>query len=131
MPRRPNRTLAVMLGVLTTIMVGWVLHVGAGILQPLVIALLLASMLQPIVRLLGEVEDPARADRHPDRHAAVLRHVPGRHDLLRGGSQLPAAKPQAGAGGSGPARRGEADPLGEAAGEHPHGDRRDQAAGTR
>ena len=31
-------------------MVGWVLHVGAEIIQPLVIALLLASMLQPVVR---------------------------------------------------------------------------------
>jgi predicted PurR-regulated permease PerM len=56
--RRPERTLTVMLGVLTTIMVGWVLHVGAGILQPLVIALLLASMLQPVVRQLARWKIP-------------------------------------------------------------------------
>lgn len=53
-----NRTLIVLLGVLTTIMVGWVLHVGAGILQPLVIALLLASMLQPVVRGLARWKIP-------------------------------------------------------------------------
>lgn len=45
-----NRSLTVLLGILVTIMVGWVLKVGAAILQPLVIALLLASMLQPVVR---------------------------------------------------------------------------------
>ena len=37
------------LGVIAAVMVGWVFHVGAGIIQPLVIALLLASMLQPVV----------------------------------------------------------------------------------
>ncbi|TDJ79808.1 MAG: AI-2E family transporter, partial [Planctomycetota bacterium] len=61
-PRRDmppaNRTLIVLLGILTTIMLGWVLHVGAGILQPLVIALLLASMLQPVVRGLARVKIP-------------------------------------------------------------------------
>ena len=41
--------MTILLGILTTIMVGWVLHVGAAVLQPLVIALLLASMLQPVV----------------------------------------------------------------------------------
>ncbi len=46
---RPNRSVLVLLSILVTILVGWVLHVGAGILQPLVIALLLASMLQPVV----------------------------------------------------------------------------------
>ena len=56
--RRPERTLTVMLGILTTIMVGWVLHVGAGILQPLVVALLLASMLQPVVRQLARWKIP-------------------------------------------------------------------------
>jgi len=45
-----SRTVTVLLGILTAIMVGWVLHVGSGILQPLVIALLLASMLQPVIR---------------------------------------------------------------------------------
>ena len=47
--RNPNRTFLILLSILTTIMVGWVLHVGASILQPLVIAFLLASMLQPVV----------------------------------------------------------------------------------
>ncbi len=45
-----TRTSTILLGVVATIMVGWVLRVGAEILQPLVIALLLASMLQPVVR---------------------------------------------------------------------------------
>ncbi len=47
--RNPSRSVLILLSVLTTIMVGWVLHVGAGIMQPLVIAFLLASMLQPVV----------------------------------------------------------------------------------
>lgn len=47
--RNPNRSVLILLSILTTIMVGWVLHVGASILQPLVIAFLLASMLQPVV----------------------------------------------------------------------------------
>lgn len=45
-----SRTSTILLGVVATILVGWVLHVGAEIIQPLVIALLLASMLQPVVR---------------------------------------------------------------------------------
>jgi len=55
---RPNRSVLVLLSILTTIMVGWVLHVGAGILQPLVIALLLASMLQPVVVRLARWKIP-------------------------------------------------------------------------
>lgn len=55
---RPNRSVLVLLSILTTILVGWVLHVGAGILQPLVIALLLASMLQPVVVRLGRWHIP-------------------------------------------------------------------------
>lgn len=55
---RVNRTGTVLLGILTTIMVGWVLHVGAAVLQPLVIALLLASMLQPVVRGLARWKIP-------------------------------------------------------------------------
>ncbi len=46
------------LAILATIMVGWALYVGADILQPLVIALLLASLLQPIVRLLARFYIP-------------------------------------------------------------------------
>jgi AI-2 transport protein TqsA len=57
MARRARAT-TVLLGLLTTIMVGWVLHVGASILQPLVIAFLLASMLQPIVRGLARWHIP-------------------------------------------------------------------------
>lgn len=48
----------VLLGIVTTILIGWVLHVSAGILQPLVIALLLAVMLQPVVRALARVHIP-------------------------------------------------------------------------
>ena len=47
--RKSNRSTLILLSILTTILVGWVLHVGASILQPLVIAFLLASMLQPVV----------------------------------------------------------------------------------
>ena len=39
-------------------MVGWVLHVASSILQPLVIALLLASMLQPVVVRLARWKIP-------------------------------------------------------------------------
>lgn len=53
-----NRALTILLGVLTTIMVGWALHASASILQPLVIALLLASMLQPVVRQLARWKIP-------------------------------------------------------------------------
>lgn len=55
-PQSPTAT--VFLGIVATILLGWVLHVGAGILQPLVIALLLAIMLQPIVRGLARVGIP-------------------------------------------------------------------------
>lgn len=39
-----------LLGLIATILLGWVLHVGAPILLPLVIAFLLAGMIAPIVR---------------------------------------------------------------------------------
>ncbi|PCJ52204.1 MAG: hypothetical protein COA70_12790 [Planctomycetota bacterium] len=55
---QPNRSLLILLIIPTTIMVGWVLHVGASILQPLVIALLLASMLQPVVVRLARWKIP-------------------------------------------------------------------------
>lgn len=55
---RPNRSVLVLLSILTVIMVGWVLHVAASILQPLVIALLLASMLQPVVVRLARWKIP-------------------------------------------------------------------------
>ena len=44
-----NRALTLLLGIIATILVGWVVHTGGAILKPLVIALLLASMLQPVV----------------------------------------------------------------------------------
>ena len=47
--RQPNRSILILLSVISTILLGWVLHVSASILQPLVIAFLLASMLQPVV----------------------------------------------------------------------------------
>ncbi len=45
-----NRALTVLLGIIATVLVGWVLHEGAAILRPLVIAFLMASMLHPVVR---------------------------------------------------------------------------------
>ncbi|HIA39229.1 MAG TPA: AI-2E family transporter [Planctomycetes bacterium] len=53
-----NRTFVALLAVITTILVGWVLHVGASILQPLVIAFLLASMLQPVIVRLARLKIP-------------------------------------------------------------------------
>jgi len=53
-----SRALVVLLGIVATILTGWVLHTGASILQPLVIALLLASMLQPVVRTLARWHIP-------------------------------------------------------------------------
>jgi len=52
------RSLTVCLVLLTAILVGYVLHVGASIIQPLVIALLLASMFQPVVRGLARYRIP-------------------------------------------------------------------------
>jgi len=52
------RSLTICLVLLTAILVGWVLYVGAAIIQPLIIALLLASMFQPIVRGLARYRIP-------------------------------------------------------------------------
>ncbi|KAA3607105.1 MAG: AI-2E family transporter [Planctomycetota bacterium] len=49
---KPGRQNTYLLAVVATVLVGWVLHVGASILQPLVIAMFLATMLQPLVVLL-------------------------------------------------------------------------------
>lgn len=46
---KSNRATTLLLGVIATILLGWVLHAGADILKPIAIAFLLASMLQPIV----------------------------------------------------------------------------------
>ena len=53
-----TRAVVVLLGIVATILTGWVLHAGASILQPLVIALLLASMLQPVVRTMARWRIP-------------------------------------------------------------------------
>ncbi|MFT7664672.1 MAG: AI-2 transport protein TqsA, partial [Planctomycetota bacterium] len=52
------RSLTVCLVFLTAVMAGWVLWVAAGIIQPLVIALLLASMFQPLVRWAARFKIP-------------------------------------------------------------------------
>lgn len=49
------------MGVVATILVGWVLIQGATILQPLVIAILLCNVLQPVVRLLRRFYIPSWA----------------------------------------------------------------------
>lgn len=46
----PNNASAFLLGIIATILLGWLLKVGSPILQPLAIAMLLASMLAPVVR---------------------------------------------------------------------------------
>ena len=53
-----SRSFTVLLAIVATILLGWVLHVGAGILQPLVIALLLTNILQPVVRRLARWHIP-------------------------------------------------------------------------
>lgn len=58
MAKSGNRSLNVMLGIVTTILVGWALYVGSGILQPLVIALLLAGILQPVINWLARYRIP-------------------------------------------------------------------------
>jgi AI-2 transport protein TqsA len=48
--RPGSRGQTIALVVIATILVGWVLHAGASIIQPIVIALLLANVFQPVVR---------------------------------------------------------------------------------
>lgn len=48
--RPGGRGQTIALVIIATILVGWVLHAGASILQPIVIALLLANVFQPVVR---------------------------------------------------------------------------------
>lgn len=54
-----NRALTVLAGIIATILLGWVLIAGAKVLQPLVIAILLANVLQPVVRLMRRVFIPS------------------------------------------------------------------------
>jgi predicted PurR-regulated permease PerM len=55
------RALTALVGIIATILVGWVLIAGAPILQPLVIAVLLCSVLQPVVRTLARYHIPSWA----------------------------------------------------------------------
>jgi predicted PurR-regulated permease PerM len=57
----PNRTQTFLLGLIATILIGWVLNTGAAIIQPIVIALLLAIMLQPVVVILARFGIPPAA----------------------------------------------------------------------
>lgn len=54
-----NRGLNFGVGILATILVGWVMYVGASIIQPFVIALLLCVLLGPIVDALKRFYIPA------------------------------------------------------------------------
>jgi AI-2 transport protein TqsA len=58
---RPNHTQTLLLGLIATVLVGWVLNTGASIIQPIVIALLLAIMLQPVVVILARIGIPPAA----------------------------------------------------------------------
>lgn len=53
-----NRALLGLLAIPSIVLLGWLLKVGAGILQPLVIALLLTSILSPVVRFLERFRIP-------------------------------------------------------------------------
>ena len=57
-PRPQNPGLTPLVGIIATILLGWVLIQAAVILQPLVIAALLCSVLGPIVRALKKVHVP-------------------------------------------------------------------------
>lgn len=54
----PSRAFFVLVSILVAVLTGWLLHVGASILQPLVIALLLAVLLQPVVKALARFRIP-------------------------------------------------------------------------
>jgi len=65
-PTKPSnkssvRALTALVGVVATILVGWLLIHAAAILQPLVIALLLCNVLQPVVRALARYRIPSWA----------------------------------------------------------------------
>lgn len=53
-----GRAQTIALVIIATVMIGWVLHIGASILQPMVIALLLANVLQPVVTALEKRKIP-------------------------------------------------------------------------
>jgi len=55
------RALTALVGIVATILLGWLLISAAPILQPLVIALLLCNVLQPVVRTLARYRIPSWA----------------------------------------------------------------------
>ena len=56
--RAAGRAQTIALVIIATVLIGWVLHIGASILQPMVIALLLANVLQPVVTALEKRKIP-------------------------------------------------------------------------
>ena len=58
-PPATNKALTVLVAIVATILLGWLLVVAGAILQPLVIAVLLSNILQPVVRSLSLVKIPA------------------------------------------------------------------------
>jgi predicted PurR-regulated permease PerM len=56
--RAASRAQTIALVIIATVLIGWVLHIGASILQPMVIALLLANVLQPVVTALEKRKIP-------------------------------------------------------------------------
>ncbi len=53
-----NKAISLGVGILATVMVGWVLHVGASIIQPFVVAVLLCVLLRPVVDTLAKLYIP-------------------------------------------------------------------------
>ncbi len=53
-----SRSISISTGIVATILVGWVLHVGAAIIQPFVIAVLLCVLLRPVVAALAKAFIP-------------------------------------------------------------------------
>jgi AI-2 transport protein TqsA len=58
-PASTNKALTVLVAIIATLLLGWLLVVAGAILQPLVIAVLLSNILQPVVRAMALVRIPA------------------------------------------------------------------------
>lgn len=58
-PASTNQALTVLVAIIATLLLGWLLVVAGAILQPLVIAVLLSNILQPVVRAMALVRIPA------------------------------------------------------------------------
>jgi predicted PurR-regulated permease PerM len=56
--RAGSRAQTIALVIIATVLIGWVLQIGASILQPMIIALLLANVLQPVVTALEKRKIP-------------------------------------------------------------------------